>query len=55
MMKYKEIGRKRVWLNLRYYPGIHRDGLRKTTNNFSQDSGLRAEVSIRDLPNTKEC
>jgi hypothetical protein len=35
VMKEKEFGRKRSWLNLRLYTGIRLDGLRKTTTNLS--------------------
>jgi hypothetical protein len=31
-------GRKRSWPNLRNYPGIRLEGLRKTTEHLSQDS-----------------
>jgi hypothetical protein len=31
-------GKKRSWLNLRYYPNIRLEGLGKITNTFSQDS-----------------
>jgi hypothetical protein len=37
-MNWKGCGRKRSWLNLRYYPGICVEGLRKTMKNLSQDS-----------------
>lgn len=37
--------------NLKYYPLIC---LRKTTNNFSQDSQFPGRHLTRDLPNTKE-
>jgi hypothetical protein len=37
-MNGKGCGRKRSWPNLRYYPGICLEGLRKATKNFSQDS-----------------
>jgi hypothetical protein len=47
-------GRKRSWLNLRYHPSIWLEGLRKTTKYFSQDTGLRAEIWSRDLPDTKQ-
>jgi hypothetical protein len=38
MMNWKGYERNRLWPNLRYYPGIYMEGLRKTTNNLSQDS-----------------
>jgi hypothetical protein len=34
----KGFGRKRLWPNVRYYPGICLDGLRKTTESLIQDS-----------------
>jgi hypothetical protein len=37
MMNWKRCWR-RSWPNLRYYPGICLEGLRKTTNNLSRDS-----------------
>jgi hypothetical protein len=37
-MNGKTYGRKRPWPNLKCYPGIFLDGLRKTTKNLSQDS-----------------
>jgi hypothetical protein len=37
-MNWKGCGRKRSWPNLRYYPGICLEGLRKTTKNLSQDN-----------------
>jgi hypothetical protein len=36
-MNGKGCGRKRSWPNIRYYPGIFLEGLRKTTKNLSQD------------------
>jgi hypothetical protein len=38
MMKWQGYGRKRSWPDLRYYPGIFVEGLRKTTKNLSQES-----------------
>jgi hypothetical protein len=37
-MNWREYGRKWSWPNLRYYPGICLEGLRKNTENISQDS-----------------
>jgi hypothetical protein len=37
-MNGKGCGKKRLWLNLRYYPGICLKGLSKTTKNLSRDS-----------------
>jgi hypothetical protein len=37
-MNLKGYGRKRSWPNLKYYPGISLEGLRKTTENLSQDN-----------------
>jgi hypothetical protein len=36
-MNFKGFRRKRLWTNLRYYPGSCLEGLRKTTKNLSQD------------------
>jgi hypothetical protein len=38
MTNWKGFGRKQLWRNLRYYPKIQLEGLRKTTKNLSQDS-----------------
>jgi hypothetical protein len=38
MTNRKGCGRKRLWPNLRYYPGIFVDGLKKTMKNLSQNS-----------------
>jgi hypothetical protein len=38
VMNWKECGRKRSWPNLRYYPNICLEDLRKSTKNLSQDS-----------------
>jgi hypothetical protein len=40
-------------LILRYYPGIHLEGLRKTTKTLVRIPGLRAEVWTLVLTNTK--
>jgi hypothetical protein len=36
-MNWKGYGREWSWPNLRYYPGIFLEGLRKTTRNLLQD------------------
>jgi hypothetical protein len=38
MINWKGCGRKRSWPNLRYYPGICPERLRKTTEILSNDS-----------------
>jgi len=38
MMNWPEYGAKWPWHNLRYYPGIFLEGLRKSTKNPSQDN-----------------
>jgi hypothetical protein len=37
-MNCKGFERKRAWSNLRYYPGIRLEGLRKITKNLNTDS-----------------
>jgi hypothetical protein len=37
-MNWKGCGRKLLYPNLRYYPGIYLEGLRKTTKTLSQGS-----------------
>jgi hypothetical protein len=37
-MNWKGCGRKWSWPNLKYYPGICLEGLRKATKTLSQDS-----------------
>jgi hypothetical protein len=37
-MNWKGYGRKWAWPNLRYYPGICLEGLRKATKNASQNN-----------------
>jgi hypothetical protein len=52
MKNWKGCGRKRLWPNLRYYPGICLDGLSNTTKILSQDS----RSPDRDLnPKPPEC
>jgi hypothetical protein len=43
MMNWKGCGRKQ-WSNLRYYPGISLEGLRKTTKSSVRIVGLQAET-----------
>jgi hypothetical protein len=38
MMNWKGYERKRSWRNLRYYPSICPQGLRRTTKGLGQDS-----------------
>jgi hypothetical protein len=38
MINWKEFGTKQSWSNLRYYPGICVEGLRKTRKTLRQDS-----------------
>jgi hypothetical protein len=46
MMNWKGCGRKWLWSNLRFYPGICPEGLRKTTEKFDQDSqSLRRDLN----------
>jgi hypothetical protein len=42
-MNWKGYGRKWSWNNVRYYPGIFLEGLRKTVKNVRL-AGLRAEI-----------
>jgi hypothetical protein len=45
IMNLKGFGRKRSWPILRYYLGIHLEGLRKTTKDLNQDSrSLRPRI-----------
>jgi hypothetical protein len=48
-------GRKQLWPNLRYYPGIFVEGLRKTTNILSQGIWSPGQDLNQDLnlPNTQ--
>jgi hypothetical protein len=48
MMNQKEYGRKKTWPNLRYYPSICLEWLRKTTKNRLLAS-LQAERKIWQL------
>jgi hypothetical protein len=53
-MSWKGFGNKWSWPNLRYYPAICLEGLRKTSKTSIRIAGLQAEVSIWDLLNTKQ-
>jgi hypothetical protein len=46
--------RKRWWPNLRFFPGICLEGLRKLKKNLDGVAGLRAEIWTQNLPNTKQ-
>jgi hypothetical protein len=49
MMNLKGCERKRLWLNLRYYPGIYVEWLRKTTKHPIRVAGLRAKNCTNQL------
>jgi hypothetical protein len=51
-MNWKGFGTKKSWPNLRYYPGILQEELRKTTKPSVRIAGLWAEILKRDLPNS---
>jgi hypothetical protein len=54
-MNWEGYGRKRSWPNLRYYPGIYLDGLRKATKNLSQDIRSRSrDLNLGSAPNMKQ-
>jgi hypothetical protein len=44
IIHFKECGKKRSWPNLRHYPGIWLEGLRKTTKKRVRVTGLQAEI-----------
>lgn len=46
--------RKQSLPNLRYYPVVCQEGLRKTTRNLNQGSRTLGEISTQDLPNMKQ-
>jgi hypothetical protein len=54
MMNRNGCGRKRSWSNLRRYPGINWEGLRKTTKYLVSIADLQAEISTQGVPNTKQ-
>jgi hypothetical protein len=54
MINWKRCGRNRSRPNLRYYPGICVEGLRKVTKGL-RIAGLQADIWTWDLPNTKQC
>jgi hypothetical protein len=49
----ESIGRKQSWPNLRYYPGICVEKLRKTIKNLSQDSWSLSRDLNSGLPEYK--
>jgi hypothetical protein len=49
-MNRKRYGRKRLWPNLRYHPGIFLEGSKKTTKNLSQDSRSPGKDLNTELP-----
>jgi hypothetical protein len=49
---WKGCWREWPWPNLRYYPGICLDGLRKTMKHL-RIAGLQAKIWTQDLPNMK--
>jgi hypothetical protein len=48
IINWKGYGRKRSWRNLRHYPGICLEGLRKTTKNL-RIAGLQAKIWTLDM------
>jgi hypothetical protein len=55
MMNWKGCGRRQSsWPNLKYYPSICLQGLRKTTKNLSENTGLRTEIWTQKLQNSKQ-
>jgi hypothetical protein len=52
-MNWKGHGRKWSWPNLRYYPGIFLEGLRKNMKELVI-AILHADILIQDIPNTKQ-
>jgi len=53
MMNRKGFGRKRLWPNLRYYPGIHLKRLRKTTKNLRVAS-LKVICCVQKMTQSQE-
>jgi hypothetical protein len=47
-------GRKRPWSNLRCYPGIFLEGLKKTTKTSVKIADLLAQISTRHFKNKKQ-
>jgi Leucine-rich repeat (LRR) protein len=45
-------GRKQLWFNLRYYPSICLEGLRKTTETLARTANIQAGIQTCILPNT---
>jgi hypothetical protein len=54
-MNWKGCGRKQSWPDLRYYPGICLEGLRKSSKTPVRIADFWAKIWILDLPNMKEC
>jgi hypothetical protein len=50
MMNWKESGRKQSWPNVRYYPGMYLEGLRKDLKNFGQASWSPTQDLNPELP-----
>jgi hypothetical protein len=50
MMNWKGCGRKRSWPNLRYYPYICLEGLKKTMKNLIQHSRSLSQDLSPGLP-----
>jgi hypothetical protein len=46
---WKGFGKKRQWSNLRYYPGIHVNGLSKIKNNLGQENEY-AGLDLNPVP-----
>jgi hypothetical protein len=54
MMNWKGYGRKQSWPNLRYFPNIFLEGLRKLQKTSVRIAGLWAEILSQDLLNMKQ-
>jgi hypothetical protein len=54
MMNVKGFGRMQLCPKLRYYAGIHLEGLRKTTKNTISIASSGAEIQTQDLTNMKQ-
>jgi hypothetical protein len=44
MMNWRGFGRKQSWPNIRYYPDIRLEGLRKNQENSVRIAGTLAEI-----------
>jgi hypothetical protein len=53
-MNLKGCGRKQLWANLMYSPGIYLEGLRKITKALSHDTQSLARDLIWNLTNMKQ-